>query len=221
MNDLQQARKLLEDKIALTNSLITRKKKDFDYHSKEADEIQLAIEVLIVEKWKDQESLKAVNEEISQIPTLAVQKTNSLWKTFKIGLAFLLLTSTTFGQAFIDFGGGAAKVSNNIFGALAMTAGYQTGDFIIQGEVNPELSDNATASKYLGISTGYQIGKLIPYIGYYRRLMSNDNKDLNGYNVGYSLEYYNELGEHGGYYFKIMYINNSAIASIGAKIKIF
>ena len=89
MNDLQQARKLLEDKINLTNSLIARKKKDFDYHSKEADEIQLAIEALIVEKWKDQESLKAVNEEISQIPTLSRNL---------IALAFLFVPFFSFSQ---------------------------------------------------------------------------------------------------------------------------
>jgi hypothetical protein len=80
-NNLQQSKDILEKKIALSKSLIARKKKDFDYHTEQANEAQLIIEGLVCEQWKDQAALDAVNEEINNIPTIdPIEKSNPVWK---------------------------------------------------------------------------------------------------------------------------------------------
>ena len=93
MNDLQQAKKLLEDKISLTKGNIERKKKEFDRLQKEAEETNEIIVTLKQELWKDEFALEAVNEEISKIPTLNCSR-EKLFKTIKetsiIALIFLL-----------------------------------------------------------------------------------------------------------------------------------
>lgn len=75
MTTLQQTKILIEDQIAFKKDTIAKKKQLFDQlEGSAANEMQLEIEALIVEQWQDEAALKAVNEEISRIPTLAYQK---------------------------------------------------------------------------------------------------------------------------------------------------
>jgi|SRR5690348_4532218 len=225
MNDLQQTKKLLEDKIALTKSSIEQKQKEHDRHQKEAEELAGIIVNLNQELWRDEFALEAVNEEISQIPTLAVQKTNPLWKTFKIGLAFLLLTSTTFGQAFIDFSGGAAQVIKSkevndcVVPMMNISAGYQFSNIVIGGVVEPSLSRVVNAPSYLGAKVGYNIRGFIPSVGALYNYRNADDVSMNRWEVGYALKYRFQLGENGGLFAETMYTNSSYSLTAGFNIQ--
>jgi hypothetical protein len=221
MNDLQQARKLLEDKIALTKGNIERKKREFERLTKEAQETSEIIVTLNQELWKDEFALEAVNEEISRIPTLAVQKTNPLWKTFKIGLACLLLTSTSFGQAFIDFGGGAAQiikskeVNDCTVPMMNISAGYQFSNIVIAGVIEPSLSRVVNAPSYLGAKIGYNIRGFIPSVGALYNYRNADDVSVNRWEIGYALKYRFQLGDNGGLFAETMYASSSYSLTAG------
>src|SRR5690242_10662957 len=107
MNDLQQSKRVLEDKIALTKGNIERKKREFERLTKEAQETSEIIVTLNQELWKDEFALEAVNEEISQIPTIALNKTNPVWKDFSKPITIIilfLLPLLSHAQFHIDFG---------------------------------------------------------------------------------------------------------------------
>lgn len=155
MTTLQQSKIILEDQIAFKKDAIAKKKQLFDQlEGSAANEMQLEIEALIVEQWQDEAVLKAVNEEISRIPTLAYQKVLTT-----IVAVFICLSA--FSQAFI---GGEA--TNH---GVGMNAGYMLNKVQLQIGVHaPITSDKDKPFAGYG-SVGYQISindfSIIPAIG--------------------------------------------------------
>lgn len=154
-------------------------------------------------------------------------------------IILLLFTSPiiALGQINIDFGLGLSRLnkslpiqtttdgkvisSRNLFYTLNISAQYKINNVVVGGDFIPEFGGNvANTPSYYGLKSGYSIGSFTPAIGYYRAHVSSDNPDLNKYVVGYSLDYYKEIGEQGGYFIRGMYINNSLMAAIGARINI-
>lgn len=148
---------------------------------------------------------------------------------------FLLIPIIAFSQVQIDFGGGIARLnkglptaknnngevisSRDLFYTLNISAQYKINNVVIGGDFIPEFGGNvANTPAYYGLKAGYLIGSITPAVGYYRAYISSDNSELNKYVVGYSLDYYYEMGEQGGVFGRGMYINNSFIASVGARI---
>lgn len=115
MNDLQQSKILLEKKIELTKGNIARKEKEYKRLRNEIEELDEIIVNLNRELWADEFALEAVNKEISEIPTLAVQKTNPLFKTFAKGIAVLFLASFSFNAIADTIPASAIKVSDRVW----------------------------------------------------------------------------------------------------------
>ena len=147
-----------------------------------------------------------------------------------LGLLFLMIPSFLFAQVQIDFGAGAARLneglptetgSRNLFYTLNISAAYKVNNVVIGGDFIPEFGGSVTNTpSYYGLKAGYSIGSITPTVGYYRAFISSDNPELNKYVVGYSLDYYYEMGEPGGIFGRAMYINNSFIAAVGCRINI-
>ena len=150
---------------------------------------------------------------------------------------FLLIPIIAFSQVQIDFGAGIARLnkglptaknnngevisSRNVFYTLNISAQYKVNNVIVGGDFIPEFGVNvAQTPSYYGLKAGYSIRNISPAIGYYRAFISSDNPELNKYVVGYSLDYYYEVGEQGGVFGRGMYINKSFIAAVGCRINI-
>jgi hypothetical protein len=180
MNDLLQSKKLLENKIALTNGNIERKKKEFDRLQKEANEVQLIIEALVVERWKDQASLDAVNEEISRIPTLG-RRIHEAKKVMCI-LPFILLSMVCFSQPFLGMEAG---------NRLGLNAGYDYHNVVLKAGALIPYTPTTTLSNITYASVGYQIGFITPLIGiahYHVTEIKTDPVEIKKTVLIYSLE---------------------------------
>lgn len=162
MNDLLKSKQLLEAKISLSKSLIARKKKDFDYHTSQANEVQLIIEGLQCEQWKDQTSLDDVNKQlnpIEEIPTLAFQKNNPVFKDFAVTIILLLITSFSFAQAFIS--GEAAN-------RMGINAGAIVHNVEVKGGALVPYTRSTVISNVTYLEAGYKFGNnfnITPLVG--------------------------------------------------------
>lgn len=115
MNDLQQSKILLEKKIELTKGNIARKEKEYKRLRDEIEEVDEIIVNLNRELWADEFALSAVNKEISEIPTLAVQKTNPLFKTFAKGIAVVFSIFFSLNSIADTIPASAVKVSDKVW----------------------------------------------------------------------------------------------------------
>lgn len=149
-------------------------------------------------------------------------------KLITLSIIFLLPLLSK-AQVFADFGMGATvhkaqdnklnpKITNYTFN---LDAGYNLNNLILKGEFYGIANRSTTQPKLIaGLSVGYQfINCITPAIGYYRSLVSMDDRSLNSFDVGYSLEYYKPLGEKGGLFLKGMFISKNTIFTIGARTK--
>lgn len=196
--------------------------------------LQHLAENLAVQNFKDEARIKELNDLImTEVPTLAYNR-----KILRAaGILLLMIPTFLFAQVQVDFGVGAARLnkglptgttndgqvisSRNLFYTLNISAQYKINNVVVGGDFIPEFGGSvANTPTYYGLKAGYSIGSFTPAIGYYRAHVSSDNPDLNKYVVGYSLDYYKEVGEQGGYFIRGMYINNSFMAAIGARINI-
>ena len=180
-NDLLQSKKLLEDKIALTKGNIERL-------MKEAEEMNDIIVTLHQELWKDEFALEAVNEEISKIPTLEVQKTNPLWKSITMCLATLLLTSFSFGQI-----GFHVEYSNKYKAGGGIDIGHNFNNVYIGTTAHLYFTNKRNVPTEADLIAGYNIGQFQPFIsgGYYScgKEAVSEGEGTRGINVGGGLAY--------------------------------
>lgn len=188
MNDLLQSKKLLENKIALTKGNIERKKREFDRLTKEAEETNEIIIRLNQELWQDEFALEAVNEEISKIPTLALQKTNPLWKELPMSLAFLLLTSFSFGQI-----GFHVEYSNKYKTGGGIDIGHNFNNVYVGATAHLYFTNKRDVPTEADLVAGYNIGQFQPFIsgGYYScgKEAVSEGEGTRGINVGGGLAY--------------------------------
>lgn len=204
MNDLQQSKILLEKKIELTKGNIARKEKEYKKLRSEIEELDDIIINLNKELWADEFALEAVNKEISEIPTLAVQKTNPLFKTFAKGIAVLFLTLFSFSAlcqyeptSFALFGtqvGYSAKyhsAQGGFFGGYKFNNNYVGLNTII-----PFTSKRSVPTATAGIEYSYAIGSVAPYVTgeYYScgKEAVSEGEGTQGFDFGVGVAYYPE-----------------------------
>src|SRR6185312_10235591 len=118
---------------------------------------------------------KMANEVFNEVPTLAYQKVlkNQMDMITKaLFLVIILLTSfTSFSQAFVDFGGGVAKVTKAskvpdcVVPVMKISAGYQFGNIVTEAVLQPSITRETNTPSYIGLKAGYNIYGFIPSIG--------------------------------------------------------
>jgi hypothetical protein len=222
MNALLESKQLLEAKIALSKSLIAKKKKDFDYHTEQANEFQLIIEGLVTEQWKDQAALNAINEQLNPIeeeeaPTLALQKSNPLWKELTACLAFLLLTSLCYSQAFVS--GEAGNRMGINAGAIVHHMEFKGGSLF-------PYSRSTVVSNITYAEAGYQIGnnfEVTPLIGiaHYHDTVKGIqaiNKTVLATSIELGKDFTTAANHYGNYY---LFITQAHSFFAGAGFKIY
>lgn len=129
-------------------------------------------------------------------------------------LFIALLPFACFAQFSAGFGlGYDFKSSKALF---TMNTAYELEHIKLEGELTPALSRSVDANNFMGFKIGYDIANFItPSVGYYYGLVSTDNKELNGYYVGYSVKVVHQLNDHGGLFFNAMLINKQCQLTAG------
>jgi hypothetical protein len=144
-------------------------------------------------------------------------------------LMFFLISIPAYCQFHIDLGAGITVnkelitkngVIQKTYPCMEIVAGYQVNHFVIQGEMKPAITRTSSAPSYFGGVLGIRISNVILTGGYYYNLISSDDKSLNVWKPGASLEYCKKLRKKGGIYGKVMYLNSSVIITAGARINI-
>lgn len=132
-------------------------------------------------------------------------------------LAVILGLANCNAQPTIDWGYGFDLQSSKP--VMNLSAGYEAHNVQVQAVMSPCLSRSINANNYFGIKAGYDIaGHIIPSVGYYYNLHSDDNKSLNQYYPGVSLKGVLPINERGGIYLDGMYIHKSFEVTAGFHI---
>jgi len=144
-------------------------------------------------------------------------------------IVFILFSYTSYCQFHIDLGGGITinkqlitknGVIQKTFPSMEIVAGYVVHSFLIQAEMKPAITRTSSAPSYFGGAIGFRISNVILTGGYYYNLISSDDKSLNIWKPGGSLEYCKKLGKKGGIYGKVTYLDNSVVITTGVRINI-
>jgi len=156
--------------------------------------------------------------QIEEIPTLAYQKVlkNQMDMITKaLFLVVILLTSfTSFSQAYVDFGGGVAKVSHAakvpdcVVPVMKISAGYQFSNVVIEWVIQPSLSRIVNTPNYFGAKIGYNVHGFIPSVGMLYDYRSSD-ESMNQGEIGYALKYQFPVGPNGGLFAEAIYTKSS------------
>ena len=157
--------------------------------------------------------------QIEEIPTLAYQKVlkNQMDMITKaLFLVVILLTSfTSFSQAFVDFGGGVAKVTKAskvpdcVVPVMKISAGYHFGNIVTEAVLQPSITRETNTPSYIGLKAGYNIYGFIPSIGALYNYRNADDVTMNRWEVGYALKYQFPVGPNGGLYAEALYTKSS------------
>jgi hypothetical protein len=161
-------------------------------------------------------SLKIANE-VFGVPTLDRQMKNQILMIVVI----LLASFTSHAQAFLDFGGGAAKVNSKVAAVPVMkiSAGYQFGNIVTEGVLQPSITRQSDAPSYFGIKAGYNLHGFIPSIGALYNYRSADDNSMNHWQIGYALKYQLAVGDNGGLFAEALYTNSSYSLTAGFNIQ--
>ena len=151
---------------------------------------------------------KMAEEVFNEVPTLAYQKVlkNQMDMITKaLFLVVILLASlTSFSQAFVDFGAGAAKVISSkkvpdcVVPVMKISAGYQFGNIVTEAVLQPSITRKVNAPSYFGLKAGYNLNGFIPSIGALYNYRNADDVSMNRWEVGYALKYQYSVGTNGG-----------------------
>lgn len=150
-------------------------------------------------------------------------------KRFFTTLIVILFSFPSYCQFHVDLGPGITinkelitknGVIQKTYPSMEIVAGYEVHHFVIQAEMKPAISTISAAPSYFGGAIGFRISDVILTGGYYYNLISSDNKSLNFWKPGASLEYCRKLGKKGGIYGKVTYLDNSAVITAGVRINI-
>jgi hypothetical protein len=177
-------------------------------------------------------SNEVIQEKVSQltgIPTLDYQKVlknqmDMITKALFI-VVILLASFTSQSQAFVDFGGGAAKVTkaakvqNCVVPVMKISAGYQFGNIVTEGILQPSTTRLASAPSYFGAKLGYNLHGFIPSIGALYNYRNADDVSMNRWEVGYALKYQLRINDNGGLFAEALYTNSSYSLTGGFNIQ--
>jgi hypothetical protein len=171
-------------------------------------------------------SMKIANETLEEIPTLAYQKVlkNQMDMITKaLFMVIILLASfTSHAQAFVDFGGGAAKVTkakSTTVPVMKISAGYQLSNIVAEGILQPATTRLASAPSYFGAKLGYNLHGFIPSVGAFYNYRNADDVGMNRLEVGYALKYQFRINDNGGLFAEALYTNSSYSLTGGFNIQ--
>jgi hypothetical protein len=170
-------------------------------------------------------SLKVANE-VFGVPTLDRQiiPKNQMIATV-LTVIIMLASFTSHAQAFVDFGGGvakvtkAAKVPNCVVPVMKISAGYQFGNVVAEGILQPTITRETNAPAYLGAKLGYNLHGFIPSIGALYNYRNADDATLNKWEIGYALKYQIRVNDNGGLFAEALYTNSSYSLTGGFNIQ--
>ena len=173
-------------------------------------------------------AMNIANETLAEIPTLAYQKVlkNQMEMITKaLFMVVILLASFTSNAQFLDFGGGvakvikAAKVPGCVVPVMKISAGYQFGNIVTEGILQPAFTRETNAPAYLGAKLGYNRHGFIPSIGALYNYRNADDVSMNRWEVGYALKYQLRVNDNGGLFAEAMYTASSYSLTGGFNIQ--
>jgi hypothetical protein len=169
-------------------------------------------------------SLKIANE-VFGVPTLDRQIIPKNQMIATVLTVVILLASFTSNAQFLDFGGGvakvtkAAKVPGCVVPVMKISAGYQFGNIVTEGVLQPAITRETNAPAYLGAKLGYNLHGFIPSIGALYNYRNADDVSMNKWEVGYALKYQLRVNDNGGLFAEAMYTNSSYSITGGFNIQ--
>lgn len=151
----------------------------------------------------------------------------------KLFIIFLFFYSGAHSQ--VHFGMGAG--SDFKHGVANINVGYETSNYLVlEAEMQPSLTRDASAHNYFGAKAGYaieldngakgafaifQTPQIIPSVGYYFDYVSADNTSLNSWRTGYSIKIVAPINDQlGGLFTNIMYIHKQVELVVGVHIEL-
>jgi hypothetical protein len=146
-----------------------------------------------------------------------------------ITLMLIVFSLPSYCQFHVDVGAGITinkelaiknQVTQKTYPNIEIVAGYEVHNFLIQGEMKPAITRTSLAPSYFGGALGFRISNVILTGGYYYNLITTNDKSLNIWKLGGSLEYCWKLGKKGGIYGKVMYVNSTVVITSGVRINI-
>jgi len=170
-------------------------------------------------------SLRVANE-VFGVPTLdrqIIPKNQMIAKAILI--VIILLASFTSNAQFLDFGGGvakvtkAAKVPNCVVPVMKISAGYQFGNVVAEGVLQPAITRETNAPAYFGAKLGYNLHGFIPSVGALYNYRNADDVSMNRWEIGYALKYQLRITDNGGLFAEALYTNSSYSLTGGFNIQ--
>jgi hypothetical protein len=140
-------------------------------------------------------------------------------------VVIMLAAFTSHAQAFVDFGAGAAKVTkaakvpNCVVPVMKISAGYQFGNVVAEGVLQPAITKETNAPSYFGAKLGYNLHGFIPSIGALYNYRNADDVSMNRWEVGYALKYQIRVNDNGGLFAEALYANSSYSLTGGFNIQ--
>jgi hypothetical protein len=170
-------------------------------------------------------SLRVANE-VFGVPTLdrqIIPKNQMIAKS--ILTVIILLAAFTSHAQFLDLGGGVAKVTKDakvpgcVVPVMKISAGYQFGNVVAEGILQPAITKETNAPAYLGAKLGYNLHGFIPSIGALYNYRNADDVSMNRWEVGYALKYQIRVNDNGGLFAEALYTNSSYSLTGGFNIQ--
>lgn len=138
-------------------------------------------------------------------------------------LLIALIPLITFSQVFSSLSAGYDTKGTSI-GAWAI--GYNKGLINLQGEIRPSLTRKVEMNNLLGFRLSFNVVNpedegvsILPGVGYYYNHVSSDKRNLNKWQLGYTLKTGVDISEGGNSVFiEGMYIDKSVQISLGMQV---
>ena len=138
----------------------------------------------------------------------------------KIFLLLAIFTTTQINaQLFTDLGVGAAYQVNEMpkkyLPMFKLSVGYEFSNIVIEAIEQVAITRQANSPNYFGLKIGYHFNGFVPSAGYLYNYSNSDNPENNGWYTGVALKYQLQVNDNGGLYVEGLYINKSAMLTVG------
>lgn len=140
----------------------------------------------------------------------------------------LMISLCAKSQVYVDLGAGAAyttpsqKTESYMIPITKLAVGYQFGNVVSEGIVQPSLTRKVNAPNYLGVKLGYNFLGIIPSVGYLYDYCNSDNPEMNKWvaslGVKFQRNIINDENSNGNIYGEIMYTKISYQFTVGFNI---
>lgn len=144
----------------------------------------------------------------------------------KLLFIFLLVPALSQAQFSINVGGGIGTATkytgidevdrpvnkNTIAPVAKLSLSYQFSNIMLEAIEMPTITRTVNAPNYFGMRAGYNIASsgIIPSIGYFYTLRSEDDPAQNKWAPGIALKYQFNINERGGLYCEASYMKSGS-----------